>query len=89
MRSLVYDRLRGPDWPSGYDARSLRTELTETWSGRESAMADQLDHLRSEYAQAVTEHDMAKRVVWAGTGVGDVDGIVAARDVVNRFPAFG
>ena len=88
VRSSVYDRLRGPDWPARYNGRSLRTELTETWSGRESAMDLEIDALRRAYTRAAAAEDMTKRVVWAGEGVGSIDAIVPAREVVERFPAF-
>ncbi len=86
IQSRVYDHVRGPLWPDEYVGRSVQTELTEEWAGRETAMESSLDAIRTRYADDVAEANMSRRVLWAGEGVGSIDEIVPARTVVEAFP---
>lgn len=87
VHSLVYDLARGPMWPAGYTGRSLRTPWTDTWAGREHELseADQAE-LVAQHAAAAAAADLSVRVVWAGEGIDAIDDVVAAADVVRRFP---
>lgn len=86
IRSVVYDIARGPEWPDGYSGRSLRSSFTERWVGHEDHMRTDIDEVRRVHDQATAEHDMGIRVVWAGEGVGGIDAIEAAADIVAGFP---
>ena len=85
VRSTVYDVVRGPRWPDGYNGRSARTTLTDQWQGREKELQDDLDAQRATHDQAVVDVDMSARVLWAGEGVGGIDSIVPAAEIVERF----
>jgi len=85
VRSRVYDHVRGPLWPEGYDGRTARTSLTDEWAGREDALAADLETYRAVHANAVSNADMSVRVLWAGEGVGPIDKVVSAAEVVERF----
>ncbi len=87
VQSRVYDHVRGPLWPDEYVGRSVATELTNTWAGREDSMAADLDGIRDRYVEDVAQANMERRVVWAGEGVGAIDAIVPASSVVEAFPA--
>lgn len=86
IRSTVYDLVRGPEWPAGYTGRSIRTELTDVWAGRESELRVALEPEIVRYRRALDGPDDSPRVVWAGEGIGDIDRIRPAAQIVERFP---
>ena len=89
IRSRVYDYIRGPVWPARYSGRTVQTSLTNEWAGKEDVLATDLDPHKAAHAQAVADSDMSVRVLWAGTGVGEVGEIVSAASVVERFAPVG
>jgi len=86
IASTVYDLIRGPEWPHGYVGRSLRTALTDRWMGREDEMRRQVGPIAEQYEAAAVEGDMTVRVVWAGEGVGKIDDVRPAAEIITRFP---
>ncbi len=86
VRSTVYDIIRGPEWPAEFNGRSLRSELLDRWASDLDGLRDSLDDIKAEYAKAVADRDMDRRVVWAGRGVGAIKEIVPAASIVERFP---
>ncbi len=86
VRSTVYDLVRGPEWPAGYVGRSIRTELTDEWTGREGDLRAVTGPLIARHNQAIADSDVSFRVVWAGEGIGDIDRIRPAAEIVRRFP---
>lgn len=89
VRGVVYDLIRGPEWPSDFDGRSLRTTLTEQWSGREDELRNNLNDEKARHQRAVTDNDMTVRVLWAGQGLDGVDAIRPAAEITRRFPRLG
>lgn len=88
IRGVVYDIARGPEWPEGYTGRSLRTGLTDRWTGDEAGLRARVDEVRREHERAAAEDDLSVRVVWAGEGVDGIDDVRPAAEVVADFPAF-
>ena len=43
VRTSVFDRVRGPDWPDGYDGRALRNSLVTRWERSATEILDDLD----------------------------------------------
>jgi nitronate monooxygenase len=86
LRCTVYDVVRGPEWPTQYDGRCVRTEFTDTWVGREDELRAVVEPFLARYAEAVEQSDMSLRVVWAGEGLDSIDAITPAADIVQRFP---
>ena len=86
VRSTVYDLVRGPQWPEGYVGRSIRTDLTDKWAGKETELRAVTDPLTARHRQATTDSDVSFRVVWAGEGIGGIDQITPAAEVIRRFP---
>jgi nitronate monooxygenase len=86
VASTVYDLLRGPEWPRGYVGRSLRTSLTDRWAGREDELRHRIAPIAERYEAGAAAGDMTIRVVWAGEGVGKVDEIRPAAEIITRFP---
>lgn len=86
IRSRVYDYVRGPLWPAGYDGRTVTTALTHEFAGHEdTALAADVDRQKARHAEAVSQRDMTTRVLWAGAGLDGVTGVVPASSVVERF----
>lgn len=86
VRGIVYDLVRGPEWPSEYDGRSLKTELTDRWTGHENELRGDAGISEAErHRVAAAEDDMSIRVVWAGEGVDAITEIVSAAAVTERF----
>ncbi|MEN8040065.1 MAG: nitronate monooxygenase [Actinomycetota bacterium] len=86
LRCIVYDLVRGPEWPAQYDGRCIRTEFTDEWVGREDELRTVIEPMVARYTEAVEQSDMTFRVVWAGEGLDAIDAIRPAGDIVRRFP---
>lgn len=86
VRSVIYDIVRGPNWPEGYNGRSLRSALTDQWLGREAELLADPDAEIDRYQQAVADQDMSIRVVWAGEGIDAITAVEPAAAIVGRFP---
>ena len=82
VRTSVFDVIRGPDWPGGYNGRALRNATTDDWHSRLDELRAAVVGERHCYAVAALADDVSKRVVWAGAGVGRVERIQPAADVV-------
>ncbi len=86
IRCTLYDKVRGPDWPEGYDGRCVRTDLTDEWAGREHELtASELEPMVAQHTQAATDADMSIRVLWAGEGLDAITEIRPAAEVVQQF----
>jgi nitronate monooxygenase len=81
-RSAVYDQLRGPNiWPELYDGRALATASFADWSRGED-----IGTIRERYQEAAKREDRGyteRAAVWAGTGVGLVNEVKTAREIVE------
>lgn len=84
MRTSVFDVIRGPDWPGDYNGRALRNATTHEWHNRLNELRAAVVGERDRYAAAALSGDVSKRVVWAGAGVGRVERIQPAADVVRE-----
>lgn len=83
VRTSVFDHVRGPAWPSGYNGRALRNSLVARWKESSDDVLANLDRERADYTEAARTGDLDRRVVWAGSGVGAVDTILPAAEVVR------
>ncbi|MDO9174874.1 MAG: nitronate monooxygenase [Actinomycetota bacterium] len=87
VRTSVFDRVRGPDWPEGYDGRALRNTLVTQWERSSSEILDDLDRAQAGYRIATDAADLSQRVVWAGSGVGEIQSIAPAATVIAELTA--
>lgn len=85
VRTTVFDVARGPEWPPGYNGRSLINETTTRWHGREEVLRADIDKQRADYRNAVATEDLSQRVIWAGTGVEAVQGVVPAAELTRQI----
>ncbi|KIW04379.1 uncharacterized protein PV09_04663 [Verruconis gallopava] len=87
VKSKVFDELRGPNiWPVEYDGRSIAVDSYQDWSAGMSI--DELRKLHKEAEGTETKgfsalKGEARAAVWAGTGVGFVDKVESAADIVQ------
>ena len=88
IRGTVYDLVRGPEWPEGFSGRTVRSTLTDTWTGKEDELRTQVDAENSKHAEAVKTSDMSVRVLWAGEGLDAIDAVVPAAEITERFPEY-
>jgi nitronate monooxygenase len=87
VHSQIYDIVRGPQWPAGYSGRSIRTALTDTWTGREKEIGEaERERLVAQHAAAAETGDLDVRVVWAGEGIDAITSVPPAAEIVQRFP---
>ena len=81
----VFDTASAAGWPSEFGGRAVRNEFFDTWFGRESELAGDQEALQ-RYRSARGEVDLAAMAVYAGQGVGLLDGIRRpAGDVVAEM----
>lgn len=91
LRTFAFDDARGTlGWPSGTDGRGLRNKTVEEYERdlQEQVKAGKEDpegakKRMERYKQAAKENDTDRIVIWSGTGVGAMDAIVPAKQVVE------
>lgn len=85
VRAKIFDELRGPNiWPATYNGRAIVSQSLE-----DHAAGVPLDDIRRLHAQAITKDDKGwgdsrRAVVWSGTGVGLVNVVLPAADIVRE-----
>ena len=87
-RDKVFDLLRGPNpWPDAYDGRSIISEsYIDLKNGRD------IDEIRKLHQEAVSQADRGfgqtagegRAAIWAGTGIGLVQKVQKAGDIVEE-----
>lgn len=89
-RSKVFDQLRGPNiWPEAYDGRSLVVR-----SHKDFVDGVGLDEIQRLHHEAIGGEDKGfdtglagRAAIWAGTGVGLVQGVESAANIVESVRA--
>lgn len=85
--TTVYDRVRGYTWPAGYTSRVLATPFVQRWHGRDDELTAALPELAARYRRAAEEEDYDVAQVLVGEGVGLIDTVRPAADVVESLVA--
>ncbi|KIK60313.1 hypothetical protein GYMLUDRAFT_43610 [Collybiopsis luxurians FD-317 M1] len=81
VRTMAFDYARGTtDWPKGVDGRGLRND---TVSDFEKGV--NLEVLQAKFKEGIQRQDQSRFLVWAGTGVGSMNRIVPAKDLVQEL----
>lgn len=89
VRGKVFDQLRGPSiWPTLYDGRSVISESYTDWKGGVS-----IKQIQARHAEAIKLPDggigasagKGRAAIWAGTGVGLVNDVQKAGDIVEAI----
>jgi len=82
VRTDIFDRIRGLDWPPEYDGRALTHPVVERWRGREHLLtAASLSQERRRFAAESIENT----VLFCGTSVDRVRRILPAADIVQSL----
>jgi nitronate monooxygenase len=84
IRGRVLDIAADAGWPPEYSARTLRNGFTDTWQGRESALAND-DGALAEFRTAVDRGDRDYLPVWAGEAVDLINDMDSASALVARI----
>ncbi|KAL1698754.1 2-nitropropane dioxygenase [Schizophyllum commune] len=81
VRTMAFDHARSTlGWPAGVDGRGLRNDTVADFeSGGDH------DELRRKYQEALKKNDTSRTIVWAGTGVGLMDTVKPAKDIVKEL----
>ncbi|MEU1301576.1 NAD(P)H-dependent flavin oxidoreductase [Streptomyces shenzhenensis] len=85
IRTSVYDIVRRYDWPVEYNGRVLRNRFIDRWHGRETELAAQLGDAAAEFTDAVSQQDFDIANMIVGEGVGLIQEILPAGEVVRRM----
>ncbi|KII85788.1 hypothetical protein PLICRDRAFT_115422 [Plicaturopsis crispa FD-325 SS-3] len=81
LRSMAFDRARGTmGWPDGIDGRGIRNKMVDE---AESGASD--EELMRNASQRAKDGDLDGVVIWAGAGVGLVDAIKPAQEIVREL----
>ncbi|KAL5531641.1 hypothetical protein ACEPAG_4518 [Sanghuangporus baumii] len=81
VRSMAFDAIRGTlGWPEGVDGRALRNKFVELYERGED-----VEKIRELDQKATMEGDPDGMLVWSGTGVGLINKIEPAADLVIRL----
>ncbi|HLU56034.1 MAG TPA: nitronate monooxygenase [Pseudonocardia sp.] len=83
LPTTVYDRVRGYTWPPGYTSRVLATPFVRRWHGRDGELAAALPELREQYRRAAAANDYDVAQILVGEGIGVVDAVRPAAEVVE------
>lgn len=81
IRTMAFDHARGTTgWPPGIDGRALRNSTVEDFE-----KGVDIETLRSRYVEGVRKGDTDRIVVWAGAGVGLMNKIQPAKEIVEEI----
>ncbi|PWN41970.1 NPD-domain-containing protein [Ceraceosorus guamensis] len=80
-RTMAFDEARGTlGWPEGVDGRGVINATVQAYESQEG----DAESRRRRYKQAEGEGDEKRIVTWAGTGVGNMNVIKPAREVIQE-----
>jgi nitronate monooxygenase len=85
LPTTVYDRVRGYRWPAGYTSRVLATPFVQRWHDRDDELAAALPELTERYRRAAEEEDYDVAQILVGEGIGVIDAVHSAADVVGSL----
>ncbi|MEU4288487.1 nitronate monooxygenase [Kribbella sp. NPDC026596] len=83
----VFDAASRAGWPDEFGGRALRNAYFDTWQGREEELkADDAGH--AEYVDGTRAADPARASIYAGQGVGALNGNPTAAEVLDGFATY-
>jgi nitronate monooxygenase len=87
IRTSLLDIVRGYDWPKRFSLRVRKNEFTESWHGREDALRADVDQQAARYKDAWTNGDPAVAATMVGEGIGLIDDVPTAAEIIERTVA--
>ncbi|HYZ42064.1 MAG TPA: nitronate monooxygenase [Stellaceae bacterium] len=85
LRTTVFDLVRGYEWPPEYTGRALVNRFSQTWHGREEALAAAGEAERAHYGAAAAAGDVGTAVVFAGEDVDLIHSVEPAGVILERI----
>lgn len=82
LRTMVFDIVRGLDWPAEFSGRALANAFSRRWHGHEGALAAARATEGPRYAEAVAKADGDTAVVFTGEGIDLIHGVESAGAIV-------
>ena len=79
----VYDLIRDDPWPEGIAGRAYRNRLVRQWHGRYDELLVHREELVSDVAAALVAQDPEVAPLFMGEGVGQVNAVRSAGEVVR------
>jgi nitronate monooxygenase len=83
FRTQVYDAVRQLDWPAGYNERALGNSFLDVWHGNEAQLSASLPEAIERYEKAVAAEDFDAAAILIGEGVGLINDVRPAADIVR------
>ena len=90
IRTFAFDDARGTlGWPKGTDGRGIRNLTVSEYMNdileaqRQGKQDDGAQRRMERYKQAAKEVDVDRIVIWAGSGVGSMNSLVKADELVS------
>ncbi|KAF8661282.1 hypothetical protein AX16_001382 [Volvariella volvacea WC 439] len=81
VRTMAFDHARGTlGWPDGIDGRALRNLTVDDFERNRDTT-----EIRQEFQEAVRNDDPTRMLVWGGTGVGLMNKILPAKEIVEEL----
>lgn len=81
VRTMAFDYARGTiDWPEGVDGRGLRNDTVLDFDQGSS-----LEFIQAKFKEGIKNQDRSRFLVWAGTGVGSMNRVMPAKDLVQEL----
>ncbi|MUM17017.1 nitronate monooxygenase [Mycobacterium sp. CBMA271] len=85
IRQHVYDIVREKNWPGDYSGRVLHNDFVRKWHDREAQLVQRLAEAQADYEAAVEAEDYAVANVIIGEGIGQIERIESAADIVRSM----
>lgn len=85
VRSDVFDRARGYDWPVQWKARALKNYFHRRWSATVPDQLGKLELMQAEYQRAIESADLDKMAVFVGEAVTMVRNQDTACSILQRI----
>ncbi|PWN18403.1 2-nitropropane dioxygenase [Microstroma glucosiphilum] len=82
VRTRAFDEARGTlGWPEGVDGRGILNETVKDFDEGKGSVEER----KERYKEAEAKGDTSRIVTWAGSGVGNINEVTGAEEVVQRI----
>ncbi len=86
IHTAAFDRLWGQPWP-GAQVRAIRNRFTDEWTGHETQLLAQREAVQAAIWRAERDDDPSLFALMAGSGVGAIDTLLPAGEIVRTIVA--
>ena len=82
-RSAIFDILRSKNWPEQFNFRAIRNQLHRKWEGRFNELVANPNEAIQDYLEGVRAEDYDRAHVTVGQGVGMINDVLSAEQLIN------